>query len=58
MGRNKRKIKNITVSISIPPKLKDEIDTRPNFNLSKFVQIHLSEYLQTQQFLEAENEGD
>jgi hypothetical protein len=55
MGRNKRDNKNIVVSISLPPKLKEDIDLRPDFNLSKFVQIHLSEYLQTQQFLEEQD---
>jgi len=54
MGRNKRLNKNVNVSISLPPILKNEIELRPGFNLSKFVQIHLSEYFQTTKFIEDE----
>jgi len=59
MGRKKRENKNVVVSISLPPKMKEELDLRPGFNLSKFVQIHLGEYLQTAKFLaEQENEDE
>jgi len=53
MGRKKVKYKHIPVSISLPPYQVEFIASRPRFNLSKFVQIHLEDYIN--RVLELEN---
>ena len=45
MGRKKVIIKNEPISISLPKHQRDFIKNHNTFNLSKFVQIHLEDYL-------------
>ena len=45
MGRHKIDNKNKPISISLPQDQIQFIQQHPKFNLSKMVQIHLSEYI-------------
>lgn len=45
MGRKKISNKNRVMSVSLPKYQIDFIKRRPNFNLSKFVQVLLDDYI-------------
>lgn len=45
MNNNKNKNKNIPVSVSLTKNQKDYIDSHPKFNLSKFTQMILDDYI-------------
>mgnify|MGYP001614830332 CR=1 FL=1 len=45
MGRNKLLAKNQVMSVSLPTYQKQFIQEHPDFDFSKFSQIHLSDYI-------------
>ena len=52
MGRLKKENKNQIVSVSIKQHQKDFLDMNKDFDFSKFVQIHLEEYINLNDELE------
>lgn len=45
MSRNKVELKAEPVSVSVPKDIKIWLKQHPTFNLSKFIQMHLKEYI-------------